>query len=218
MEDISELILKKLVTDEPFCRKVLPFLKLEYFEGKGKFVYKLILSFVGKYNALPNCSALEYELENSSQKIDNPTEVHQFIQNLFFITEDDKKIDQKWLMETTEKWCKDRSIYLAVIKSINIIDGKDKDHATGAIPDILSKALSVTFDRNIGHDYVENASHRYDYYHKLEDRIPFDLEMMNTITGGGVTRKTLNILMAGCVHPNTLIKIRLKPKTSDQIP
>jgi replicative DNA helicase len=118
------------------------------------------------------------------------------IDNLYIISEEDRKTDFDWLFETTEKWCKDRAIYLAIIKSIGIIDGKEKDQAPGAIPDILSKALGVSFDRNIGHDYIENAEQRYEFYNTVENKLPFDIELLNTITKGGVSNKTLNVLMA----------------------
>ena len=209
MEDISELILKNLVINENYCRKVAPFLKIEYFEGKSKVVFKLIVDFVSKYNSLPNCSSLEYEFENLPKQPENAQEVHSFIKQVFEVTEDDKATDEKWLHETTEKWCKDRAIYLGVIKSIEIIDGKNTKYSPGAIPDILQRALSVSFDKNVGHDYVENATDRFNFYHTDEARIPFDLQMLNDITGGGVPNKTLNILMSGTGVGKTLAMCHL---------
>ena len=196
MSELSKLILKKLVSDEKYCRKALPFIRAEYFEGDYKVIYKLILGFMTKYNSLPNCSAIEYAFGNLEQQTDDPIRTHKNIREVFTLNEDDQKIDLQWILEQTEKWCKDRSIYLAVIKSINIIDGKDDKHDLGAIPDILSKALSVSFDRSVGHDYIDNAEQRFDFYHTKEDRIQFDLDMLNRITKGGVPKKTLNVVMA----------------------
>lgn len=196
MAEISRLVLKSLVSNEQYCRKVLPFLKAEYFEGNEKHLYKIISSFVAKYNSLPNKTIIESAFANLTVPIDNPTQVQEDIDHVFTFSEDDKKIDDIWLIDQTENWCKDRSVYLAIIKSINIIDGKEKNLAKNAIPDILSKALGVSFDRNIGHDYFENAEERYDFYHKKEDKIPFDLELLNKITKGGVSTKTLNIIMS----------------------
>lgn len=195
MSDISKLILKKLVSDEGYCRKALPFIKAEYFEGDYKVIYKLILSFMTRYNSLPNCSAIEYAFGSLEHQTDDPMRTHKHIRDVFTLNADDEKIDTQWILEETEKWCKDRSIYLAVIKSINIIDGKDEKHDLGAIPDILSRALNVSFDRSVGHDYMENAEQRWDFYHTKEDKIPFDIEMLNKITKGGVPKKTLNVIM-----------------------
>ena len=121
-------------------------------------------------------------------------------------------VELEWLVDSTEKWCKDRAVYLAIMESISIIDGKSGESGEGMIPDILSKALSVTFDTNVGHDYLENADGRFDFYHKKEDKIAFDLDMFNVITGGGIPRKTLNIILAGCVHPETPIRVRIHKK------
>lgn len=220
MQDLQDLILKRLVNDEKFCRKTLPFLKSKYFEGKARHVFDLILSFVAKYNKLPNSTALEYEFVNSNavarEGKEFEIETHNFIKELFVSTDDDAKLDETWLLENTEKWCKDRAVYLAVIQSINIIDGKDKQHAPGMIPELLSKALSVTFDRNIGHDYLDNSNSRFDFYHTKEDRIPFDLTMFNTITGGGVPKKTLNVLIAGTGVGKSLAMCHLAAAYLDQ--
>jgi len=191
---LEDIIIKNLVQNETFCRKALPHLKPEYFDGSYRSVYGLILSFIGKYNKLPNASVLDIEFRNSEYAGRNDSvDVLKCISEINIPCE----VELDWLIDSTEKWCKDRAVYLAVMEAISIIDGKDQTKGEGLIPEILSKALSVTFDTNVGHDYIGNSEQRYDYYHKTEDKIPFDLEMFNTITGGGIPRKTLNIILAG---------------------
>jgi len=197
MDDISELVIKNVVSNETYCRTVLPFLKMEYFEGHSKFVFNLVAKFVTKYNALPNCSSMEYEFSQLESHPENAQAIHDYIRRVFTIEEDDKKVDPHWLLETTEKWCKDRAVYLAVIKSIEIINGSNTTQTPAALPDILSQALSVTFDRSVGHDYTQDGDARFNYYHTIEDKIPCDLDLFNKITNGGVTRKTLNVLLGG---------------------
>lgn len=193
-ERIEDIILNNLVHNETYCRKAMPHIRPEYFEGSDRAVYDLILRFVGKYNKLPNSKVLSIELQSSDYSSrSNVNEILQTINSF----ESPAKADDSWLISTTEKWCKDRAVHLAVMEAISIIDGKSEDKAEGAIPDILSKALGVTFDTNVGHDYIENAQARYDFYNTHEDKMEFDLEMMNTITGGGVPNKTLNIILAG---------------------
>ena len=194
IKDLQAIILNNLIYNEDFTRKSLPHLKTEYFEAHNAPVYKLILSFVSEYNKLPNSAALEIEFQNSEHITrSDANEVLTLIREL----EKEEKVDDQWLIDSTEKWCKDRAVYLAIMESIQIIDGKKKDKAEGAIPEILSDALGVSFDSNVGHDYIENASERFAFYHKKEDKMPFDIEMLNTITKGGVGRKTLNIILAG---------------------
>ncbi len=193
-ENIQTIILKTLVQNEDYCRKALPHIKQEYFEGEHKPVYDLFLQFIGKFNKLPTSSVLDIELQSS--KYINRSDTNDVI-NLIQELDKPVEVDMTWLLKTTERWCKDRAIYLAIMSSINIIDGKDKNLGEGAIPEILSKALSVSFDKNVGHDYIENADERFGFYHEKEERIPFDLELLNTITKGGVTNKTLNIILAG---------------------
>jgi replicative DNA helicase len=191
---LEDIIIKNLIQNEIFCRKALPHLKPEYFEGHYRSVYDLILAFIGKYNKLPNSSVLDIEFRNSD--IINRSDCNEVLKLISNI-EVPCEVQQEWLLDSTEKWCKDRAVHLAVMEAITIIDGKSKTKAEGMIPDILSKALSVTFDTNVGHDYIANAEERYEYYHKTEDKIPFDIEMLNTITNGGIPRKTLSMLMSG---------------------
>ena len=192
--NLTPLILRNLIQNESFCRKAIPHIKPEYFEGSSRTVYELILRFITKYNKLPNSSAIQIEYEQSDFSKANVEEVVDAIQSL---SKQEDDVNEDWLLDSTEKWCKDRAVYLAIMESIQIIDGKTKDKAEGAIPDILSKALAVTFDTNVGHDYIENATERYEAYHRVEEKQSFDLEMFNTITKGGLPRKTLNIILAG---------------------
>ncbi len=175
-------------------RKVLPFVKPDYFEGVYRILFKEAGKFVGKYNKLPTAEAFKIELDQSDRlNGEQYTVAVDLIPQLFA----KEKIDDDWLLNNTEKWCQDRAIYNAVMESISIIDGKHESLTKGALPELLSKALGVAFDTNVGHDYIENYEERYDFYHKEEDRIPFDLEYFNKITKGGVPSKTLNIALAG---------------------
>lgn len=191
--DLQTTILQKLATDEQYCRKVLPFIRPEYFTGEHRFVYKMVLQFVSKYNKLPTSTTLNIDLSKTDVTEEEYPGVAKLIENIDKAPE----VEDQWLIESTEKWCQDRAIYLAVMESIQIIDGKVKDKQNGAIPDILSKALSVTFDTNVGHDYLPDADKRFDFYHRVDEKLACDLEMLNTIMKGGVPRKTLNIIMAG---------------------
>ena len=193
MNKISRLILKKVCNDEHFARKALPFIKPDYFEGEERIAYDLVLEFITKFNALPSKSSLQIEFVNSAKNVEANQEVVNIINDMII----DEKVDDKWLIENTEKWCKDRAILLGIMKSIGIIDGKEKELDKGAIPDILTKALSVSFDRNVGHDYIEDSTNRFDFYHRIEDKMKFDLSMFNLVTNGGITNKTLNIILAG---------------------
>jgi len=191
---IEQTILRNLLTDEDYMRKVLPFIKPEYFEGAYRSLFNEAGKFVAKYNKLPTKEAFMVELnEHSNLSGDSFTAAVEIAQNLF--TGDE--VDEKWLLDNTEKWCQDRAIYNAVMESITIIDGKHDTLTKGALPDLLTQALGVAFDTNVGHDYLENAEQRFDFYHKIEDRMAFDLEYFNKITKGGVPNKTLNIALAG---------------------
>ena len=192
--NLEQTILRNLLTDESYMRKVLPFIKPDYFEGIYRILFREAGKFVAKYNKLPNAESFKIELDQSDKLSDEQyTLAMDIVPQLF--TGD--KVDDKWLVDTTEKWCQDRAIYLAIMESISIIDGKHEQLTKGALPDLLSNALGVGFDLKVGHDYVENAEDRYEFYHTEEDRLPFDLEYFNTITKGGVPRKTLNIALAG---------------------
>ena len=192
--NIEQTILRNILTDEKYMRKVLPFIKPDYFQGVYRTLFKEAGKYVAKYNKLPTSETLIIELQESSSMSNEQFQMSMDIVPQLFTHE---KIDHDWLIDSTEKWCQDRAIHNAIMESITIIDGKHDSLTKGALPDLLSKALGVAFDTNVGHDYVENAEQRYEFYHTEEDRIPFDLEYFNKITKGGVPNKTLNICLAG---------------------
>ena len=192
--NLQQTILRNLLTNEEYTRKVLPFLAPEYFEGVYKETFKEVAKFVQKFNKLPTIEAFKIEVdEGGRMSEENYRQAMEMLPNIF--TSQPENLD--WLVESTEKFCQDRAVYNAVMESINVIDGKHPTLQKNGIPDILSKALSVTFDTNIGHDYLENVDGRYDFYHEQEERVPFDLEYFNKITKGGLPNKTLNIALAG---------------------
>jgi len=186
-------ILNHLLNNEDYCRRVVPYLKNEYFEGTHKTVFDLIVNFVSKHNKLPTSKILELELK----KINAPEDVLNNASRLVNEIAEKSDIDTEYLLDESEKWCKERAVYNAIMDSIQIIDGKDKERSEGAIPEILSEALGVSFDEAIGHDYIDNSDERFEFYNRKEDRIPFDLDYFNKITKGGLPNKTLNIALAG---------------------
>jgi replicative DNA helicase len=190
---IQTHILNHLINDEDYCRRVIPFLKKDYFEGTHKIVFDLIVDFVSTHNKIPSGKILELELKKVSAADDVLTQSNALISEI----KEKSDIDIDYLVNESEKWCRDRAIYNAIMESIQIIDGKGKDKGEGAIPEILSNALGVNFDPNIGHDYIDNSSDRFDFYNTTETRIPWDLDYFNKITKGGLPNKTLNIAMAG---------------------
>ena len=192
--NIEQTILSNLVFNEKYCRKVIPFIKEEYFTSKGcAILFTEIHEYVSEYNSLPTKTALSIECDNRDDlSEENYKEIQNGISEL-----NEEESDYDWLIHTTETWCQERAIYLSLMESIKIADGQDSKKDKGAIPQILSDALSVSFDSHIGHDYVLDAETRYDFYHKTEEKIPFDLEYLNKITKGGLPNKTLNIALAG---------------------
>ena len=175
-------------------RKVLPFIKNEYFEGVYRQLFKQVGLYVQKYNKLPTQESFKIELDDAENFNDEQYRHAVEILPEIFKTE---KIDDEWLIDKTEKWCQDRALHNAVMESISIIDGKHQSLSKNALPEILSDALAVNFDANIGHDYLGNFNDRYEFYHRLEERVPFDLEYFNKITKGGLPNKSLNICLAG---------------------
>ena len=190
---IPTQILNHLISDDQYCRRVIPFLKKEYFEGEHKIVFDLVVSFVNQHNKIPSGKVLELELK----KVNAPEDVLNRTQTLINELKQKSDIDIDYLINESEKWCKDRAVYNAIMESIQIIDGKDSERTDGSIPEILSNALGVSFDPNIGHDYIDNSDDRFEFYNTKETRIPFDLDYLNKITKGGLPNKTLNIAMAG---------------------
>ena len=194
MEKVEFLILRNLLHNEEYLRKVVPFLKSEYFEDeKQKIVYQEIASFVEEYNELTTKEVLCIQIEKRKDITDSMfKDITSLIDEL-----DNSPADLQWLLDTTEKWCRDRAIYLALIESISLADGKDDTKGRDAIPSILSDALAVSFDNHVGHDYLIDYEERYESYHRKEDKIPFDLEFFDKVTKGGLPNKTLNIALAG---------------------
>lgn len=186
-------ILNHLLNNEEYCRRVVPYLRKDYFEGTHKVVFDLITKFVGQHNKLPTAKVLHLEL----RKINAPDDVLNNSATLINEIETKSDVDTEYLIRESEKWCRDRAVYNAIMDSISIIDGKDKDRTEGSIPEILSDALGVSFDQQIGHDYIDDSDERFDFYNKKESRIPFDLDYFNKITKGGLPNKTLNIALAG---------------------
>ena len=175
-------------------RKVLPFIQPDYFDGVYKGLFKEVTKFVAKYNKLPSLESFKIEIDEANSLPDDQyRSALDLLPNIF--TAESENLE--WLVERTEKWCQDRAVYNAVMESIEILDGKHATMQKNAIPDVLSKALGVTFDTNIGHDYLHDVEKRYDFYHEQEERIPFDLDYFNQITKGGLPNKTLNIALAG---------------------
>ena len=192
--NLEQTILRNLLTNEEYTRRVLPFLVPDYFDGVYKDLFKEVAKFVSKYNKIPTLESFKIEIDEGGRlSEESARQAVELIPNIF--TPESENLD--WLIERTEKWCQDRSVYNAVMESISIIDGKHATLKKNAIPDVLSKALGVSFDTNIGHDYLEQVDERYDYYHEQEERIPFDLDNFNKITKGGLPNKTLNIALAG---------------------
>ena len=195
MNRLETTILTNLIHNENFSRKVLPFLKTDYFSANEEVtIFKIIESYIIKYNNLPSKEAISIELSNLKNITEDEFKIAKRV--LETLTPDEKT-DIEWLTDTTEKWCKDRAVHNAVLSGIKILDGKDKRHTPEAIPSILSEALAVSFDTHIGHDYLNQTDERYDYYHKEEERLKFDLSYFNRITKGGIPPKTLNVALAG---------------------
>jgi replicative DNA helicase len=194
MDKVEILILRNLLFNEEYLRKVIPFLKADYFEDMNqKIVFEEVLKFVTEYNEPATKEVLCIEVEKRSDINDTSfTEITKLISYL-----EEVPTDFDWLVDTTEKWCRDRAIYLALMESIALTDGKDQEKDRDAIPSILSDALAVSFDAHVGHDYLLDYEARYETYHRKEDKIEFDLEYFNKITKGGLPNKTLNIALAG---------------------
>jgi len=194
MQDrLENIILSTLLTDDNYFRKVIPFLKTEYFSGEHRTLLRKIQQHADKYNKSPTKQALAISIEEDRTVSEGELPAL----SEWLKQENEQTIDYEWLLDETEKYCKDKAIYNAIMDGIQVIDGRDKERGPDALPDMLSKALQVGFDNNVGHDYIENAIQRYEFYHRLEEKIPFDLAMLNEITEGGLANKTLNVCLAG---------------------
>ena len=200
-ERIEKTTLKNLLYNEDYTRKVLPFLKPEYFEDRSeRIVFSEIQKLIDQYNKRPTKETLQIDI--GKRKDLNEEEYKRIVELISTLNKEE--IDLDWLVNTTEKFCKDRAVHNAVMDGIHILDGKDKKHTPEAIPEILRDALSVSFDRNVGHDYLSDIERRFDFYHKKENRIPFDLDYFNKVTKGGLPTKTLNVALAGTGVGKTL--------------
>ena len=194
---LEQTILRNLVYNEDYLRKVLPFIKSEYFTDRtDRTIFNEITSFADQYNSPPSIEAIGLAVKERRNLTDE--EVERCETNLKEI-EASKHEESKiqWLVDKTEQFCQEKAIYNAVLGSISILDGKDKTNDKGSIPKILSDALAISFDSSVGHDYLEDSDSRYEFYHRTEERIPFDLDFFNKITKGGLPKKTLNIALAG---------------------
>jgi len=191
---IETKILTNLIYDEQYCRKVIPFIKTDYFsERKETILAKVILDFFTKYNKPLTKEILSIEVGNRTDINDKElAEINSYVDTMTH-----EEVNESWMLEQTEKFCKDKAVYNAILHSIRIIDGGDKVNTKDSIPSILSDALAISFDNHVGHDYIEDSDARYDYYHRVEEKVPFDLDMFNKITKGGLSKKTLNIVLAG---------------------
>ncbi len=206
MERIERTALRNLIHNEQYCRKVLPFIKDDYFSDRlEKLLFTEIYKFVNKYNNLPTKESLSIEI-NTNKNI-NEDEYKKITDILSTLNPEPVNLD--WLVETTEKFCKDRSIHNAILSGIQILDGKDKNHTPEYLPELLSNALGVSFDQKVGHDYLAESKERYDFYKKKEERLELDLEFFNKITRGGIPSKTLNICLAGTGVGKTMFMTHL---------
>ena len=194
MERIENLILRSLVYNESYSRKVIPFIEPDYFhDSSERVLFEEIAQYMVKYNARPSKEALGIEVESRNNLSETDVQNIRTILSSF----DDVTGTDEWMEDSTEKWCKKQAIYNALMESVGIANGDSKQKTEDAIPSILSSALAVSFDSNVGHDYIEDASDRFDFYTRKEDKIPFDIELLNKITKGGLTNKSLNIALAG---------------------
>ena len=205
MMKIETTIIRNLIYNDEYLRKVLPFLKGEYFaENSEKIIFNEVVSFTNKYNKLASIEAIGIAIKEKNNITDDQLE-----RTFSYLEEIEKnqatETEIRWLIDKTEKFCQEKAVYNAILGSISILDGKEKTQDKGQIPKILSDALAVSFDTSVGHDYLDDASERYEFYHKKEERIPFDLDYFNRITKGGVPRKTLNMILAGPYTGKSLV-------------
>ena len=195
MSDMQSVILRSFFTNDDYMRKVVPFMSPDYFEGTYRSLFKEFAQYVAKYNGIPSIESFRISLSESDKISEEHLRHASDILPDLFAKDHDTSLE--WLLDNTEKFCQDRALYNAVMESISIIDGKHQSLTKNALPDILSKALAVTFDTSIGHDYLKDVESRYDFYHEVEERLPFDLEYLNKITKGGLPKKSLNVILAG---------------------
>jgi len=210
---IETVILQSLVNDDEYMRKVIPFLRRDYFtDNAEQKIFDHVKNFIDQYNSTPNKDALVVAIQN-----DKSLSEEQYKDVVEYVLAFDKSDHNKdWLLNETEKFCKDKAIYNAILSSISIIDGRNKSLSTDGIPQLLQDALGVCFDNNVGHDYIDNAESRYDFYHRVESRLPFDLDYFNKITNGGLPNKTLNVVLAGTGVGKSLFMCHVAASTLSQ--
>ena len=208
---IEDIIFSHLLVNEEYNRKVIPFLKNEYFNSRtNKVLFELIDTHVKTYHRIPTKEALLSKLESLNNLTEDEFKTtRDYLETL----KADLTTSVDWLCDETEKFCQERSIYNAIMDSIKIIDNKDPKRGKGSIPAILTAALGVSFDTTIGHDFIDDSNSRYDHYHIKEEKLEFDLEYFNKITKGGINKKSLNVILASCVHPDTKVVIRYRKST-----
>lgn len=207
---IEKRILSSLIHDEEFCRKVAPFINPEYFHDRVEnIITKEILGFFAEYNKPPTQEIISIQLNGrKDMSQDEAVNTIKYVEEL-----SSEPVNADWMLENTEKFCQDKAVYNAIVNSIKIIEGRDKVHTQEAIPGILSDALAISFDKNVGHDYLDDAAERFDFYHRKEDKVAFDLDLMNKITAGGLSRKSLNVVLAGTGAGKTLFMCHMAAST-----
>ena len=207
---LEKTIISNLLFNEEFSRKVFPYIKDEYFdENTHKKIFSTYSEYVEKYKEPPSIEALKISIDNRKDlNEDAYKEVCKSIDELVI----DNTTNQEWLLNETERFCQDKDLYNSIRKAILILDGQDKEYDKGSLPKLLSDSLGISFDSSVGHDFLEDFDDRYDYYHRKEERLSFDIDIFNKITKGGLPRKSMTVLLATCVHPDTKIKIRKRKK------
>lgn len=205
-----------MIQNEDYSRKVLPFLKDEYFTvSEDRALFTEIKDFIVKYSIAPTYDALSVEINKLANLSDMQVKIIQ--ESLKDFKGNTDKDNEDWLLASTEEFCQDKAIYLGLMQSIEIANANKGSLSKGAIPQIMTDAVGVTFSTSIGHDYLEQFEDRYEFYHQKLERVAFDLEFFNKVTGGGLPKKTLNIILAGCVHPSTKVKIRFRKREAADI-
>lgn len=209
--DISNefVILSSLVHDEEYARKTLVHIQEEYFQDETqRAIFTTIRDFIQKYQTSPSKIEIGVTIRNDTRLNEGQTEAA--IEALEEVFEIYPRRSNEWLMETTEKWCKNQAVYNAIHKAIGIYQGEDLTLETSAIPDLLKDAISICFDNRVGLDFYDDVEQRFDFYTNPENKLPFHLDILNEVTDGGITKKTLNLLVAGCVHPDTMVRVRIR--------
>jgi len=215
MESIENVIMRGLIFNEDYASKVYPYLKEEYFDGNTKTIFNSYSHLFDKYNKQPTVEALLIYLQNLPLNEDVFKGTVQDLEEIYKSRKEPVNVD--WLTDETEAYCSDKATYNAVYDSIQILEGNDKHRDKHAIPDLLNEALAIDFDQALGSDYFEDAEKRYDYYINPETKLVLPLEALQILTNGGLPPKTLNVLLAGCLHPDTEIKVRLKKKKNQYL-